>query len=175
MATVYYENDGNLKHLDGKTLAVIGYGSQGHAHALNLRDSGLKVIVGLPTPAHRAPRCWQQKLEVVEPAEAATPGRRDSFLFPITPARVYHDAHRASLSRARPCLFAHGFSIHFKYVMPPSHRGRHHGGARSRRATGSANSFAKGLASPVALAVEQDATGHAEQTGLAYANGVGSP
>jgi len=75
MAKVYYENDGDLKHLAGKTIAIIGYGSQGHAHALNLRDSAQKVVVGLPASSQSRSKAQAQKLEVVDPAEAA--GRGD--------------------------------------------------------------------------------------------------
>jgi ketol-acid reductoisomerase len=174
MATVYYEKDGNLKHLQGKTIAVIGYGSQGHAHALNLRDSGLKVIVGLPATSASRAKAQAEKLEVFEPSEAAKRGDVISFLIPdhLQP-NVYRDSIAPHLSAGKTLLFGHGFSIHFKYVTPPSsvdvimvapkcpgHRLR--------------ELFREGIGVPALLAVEQDATGHAEQTGLAYALALGS-
>ena len=174
MATVYYEKDGNLKHLEGKTIAVIGYGSQGHAHALNLRDSGLKVIVGLPTTSASRAKVQAEKLEVFEPAEAAKRGDVISFLIPdhLQPG-VYQESIAPNLSRGKTLLFGHGFSIHFKYVTPPSSVdvimvAPKSPGHRLREL------FREGIGVPSLLAVEQDATGHAEQTGLAYALGLGS-
>jgi ketol-acid reductoisomerase len=173
MAKVYYEHDGDLKHLDGKTLAIIGYGSQGHAHALNLRDSGLKVIVGLPASSQSRPKALAQKLEVIEPAEAA---RRGDVIVVLIPdhgqPKLYHDAIAPALGTGKTLLFAHGFNIHFKFVVPPptvdvimiapkspGHRMR--------------ELFTEGVGVPGLLAVEQDASGQAEQTALAYAKAVG--
>jgi ketol-acid reductoisomerase len=173
MAKVYYEHDGDLKHLAGKTLAIIGYGSQGHAHALNLRDSGLKVIVGLPASSQSRAKALAQKLEVVEPAEAA---RRGDLIPILTPdhaqPKLYHEAIAPALGTGKTLLFAHGFSVHFKFVVPPptvdvimiapkspGHRMR--------------ELFTEGVGVPGLLAVEQDASGYAEQTALAYAKGVG--
>src|SRR5215471_16568107 len=173
MAKVYYEHDGDLRHLAGKTLAIIGYGSQGHAHALNLRDSGSNVIVGLPASSHSRPKALAQKLEVVEPAEAARRGDVIVVLIP-DPAqpKLYHDAIAPALGPGKTLLFAHGFNIHFKFVVPPptvdvimiapkspGHRMR--------------ELFTEGVGVPGLLAVEQDASGKAEQTALAYAKGEG--
>ncbi len=173
MAKVYYEQDGDLKHLAGKTIAIIGYGSQGHAHALNLRDSGLKVIVGLPASSASRPKALAQKLEVVEPAEAA---RRGDVIVVLVPdpaqPKLYHEAIAPALGSGKTLLFAHGFNIHFRFVVPPptidvimiapkspGHRMR--------------ELFTDGVGVPGLLAVEQDASGRAEQTALAYAKGVG--
>ena len=173
MAKGYYEHDGDLKHLAGKTLAIIGYGSQGHAHALNLQDSGLKVIVGLPASSQSRAKALAQKLEVVEPAEAARRGDVIAILISDhAQPKLYHDAIAPALGPGKTLLFAHGFSVHFKFVVPPptvdvimiapkspGHRMR--------------ELFTEGVGVPGLLAVEQDASGYAEQTALAYAKGVG--
>ena len=174
MAKVYYEKDGDVKHLAGKTVAVIGYGSQGHAHALNLRDSGVKVIVGLPASSQSRARAQAQKLEVFEPAEAAKRGDLISLLVPDPPMpKLYKEAIEPNLTPAKTLFFAHGFNIHYKFITPPKsvdvimiapkcpgHRLR--------------ELFTEGIGVPALLAVEQDASGHAEQTGLAYGKALGS-
>jgi ketol-acid reductoisomerase len=174
MAKVYYEQDGDLKNLAGKTVAIIGYGSQGHAHALNLRDSGVKVIVGLsPTSPSRA-KVQAQKLEVFDPAEAT---KRADVIMVLVPdqssAKLYNESIGPNLTAGKALAFAHGFNIHFKFITPPKdvdvfmvapkcpgHRLR--------------ELFTEGVGVPSLLAVEQDATGHAEAIGLAYAKGIGS-
>ncbi len=174
MAKVYYEKDADPKYLADKTIAVIGYGSQGHAHALNLRDSGLKVIVGLPAESKSREKAQQQKLEVFDPAEAT---RRADLIAILIPdplqAQVYKESVEPNLTPGKALLFGHGFSIHFKFVVPPptvdvimiapkspGHRMR--------------ELFVEGIGVPALLAVEQDSTGHAEQTALAYAKALGS-
>jgi ketol-acid reductoisomerase len=174
MAKVYYEADGDLKHLAGKTVAVIGYGSQGHAHALNLRDSGAHVIVGLPASSASRAKAQAQKLEVYEPAEAAKRGDLIALLVPDPPmAKLYKEAIEPNLAAGKTLLFAHGFNIHYRFIQPPKsvdvvmiapkcpgHRLR--------------ELFTENVGVPALVAVEQDASGHAEQTALAYARGLGS-
>lgn len=174
MAKVYYETDGDLKHLAGKTIAVIGYGSQGHAHALNLRDSGLKVIVGLPKSSKSLAKVLAQKLEVFEPAEAVKRGDVIVVLIPDhVQGQVYQDSIAPHLGPGKTLLFAHGFNIHFKFIIPPHSVdvvmiAPKSPGHRMREL------FTEGVGVPSLLAVERDASGHAEQTALAYAKGVGS-
>jgi ketol-acid reductoisomerase len=173
MAKVYYEKDADSKQLSGKTIAVIGYGSQGHAHALNLRDSGLEVIVGLPASSASRAKAQAQKLQVLDPAEAT---RRADLIAVLIPdhlqPKVYQESIGPNLARGKTLLFAHGFNIHFKFIVPsaevdvimiapksPGHRMR--------------ELFQEKVGVPGLLAVEQDASGHAEKTALAYALAVG--
>jgi ketol-acid reductoisomerase len=173
VAKVYYEADGDLKSLAGKTVAIIGYGSQGHAHALNLRDSGVKVIVGeVADPALRA-KPLAAGFEVVDTPEAARRGDLIAVLIPDPiQAKVYKEQIEPNLSKGKALLFAHGFNIHYKFIVPsqdvdvimiapksPGHRMR--------------ELFAEGQAVPALLAVEQNASGQAEQIALAYAKGLG--
>src|SRR5271157_4980203 len=174
MAKVYYENDGDLKALTGKTVAVIGYGSQGHAHALNLRDSGLKVIVGEVRPSTPQAKAKEAGFEVVDAAEAAQRGDLIALLIPDhVQSKAYKEQVEPNLGAGKTLFFAHGFNIHFKFIVPPStvdvimiapkcpgHRLR--------------ELFQEGIGVPALLAVEQDASGHAVETALAYAKGLGS-
>jgi len=174
MAKVYYESDGNLKDLAGKTVAVIGYGSQGHAHALNLRDSGVKVIIGLAASSASRAKAQAQKLEVFEPPEAARRGDLIALLVPDPPmAQLYKEAIEPQLQAGKALLFAHGFNIHFKFIVPPKNVdvimiAPKSPGHRMREL------FVEGVGVPSLLAIEQDASGQAEKTALAYAKGVGS-
>src|SRR5579862_5853270 len=106
MAKVYYEQDGDLKNLAGKTVAVIGYGSQGHAHALNLHDSGVKVIIGLPATSASRAKAQAQKLEVYDPSEAA---RRADLIVILIPdpiqAKVYQEAIAPHLGPGKTLVF----------------------------------------------------------------------
>ncbi len=173
MAKVYYEKDGDLKNLSDKTVAIIGYGSQGHAHALNLRDSGVKVIVGLaPTSASRA-KVVAQGLEVFDVSEATKRADVIMILVPDqTAKKVYNESIGPNLSAGKTIAFAHGFSIHFKFIAPPpdvdvimiapkcpGHRLR--------------ELFTENVGVPALLAIQQNPTGKAEATGLAYAKGIG--
>jgi ketol-acid reductoisomerase len=173
MAKVYYEQDGDLKSLAGKTLAIIGYGSQGHAHALNLRDSGIKVIVGeVPHSASQA-KAREAGFEVFDAAEASRRGDLIAVLIPDpVQAKVYKEQIEPHLSKGKTLLFAHGFNIHYKFVVPPKDVdvimiAPKSPGHRMREL------FTEGLAVPALVAVEQDASGQAEQTALAYAKGLG--
>jgi ketol-acid reductoisomerase len=174
MAKVYYEKDGDMKNLAGKTVAIIGYGSQGHAHALNLRDSGVKVIVGLSPNSPSRAKVQAQKLEVFDPAEAT---KRADVIMILVPdqsaAKLYNESIGPNLTAGKALAFAHGFNIHFKFITPPKdvdvfmvapkcpgHRLR--------------ELFTEGVGVPSLLAIEQNATGNAEAIGLAYAKGIGS-
>ncbi len=173
MAHVYYEKDANPKQLAGKTIAIIGYGSQGHAHALNLRDSGHQVIIGLPPASASRAKASAQKLEVVEPGEAARRGDIIAVLIPdpVQP-RVYAEAIAPHLGPGKTLLFAHGFNIHFKFISPPPEVdvimvAPKSPGHRMREL------FTEGIGVPALLAVERDASGQAEPNALAYAQGIG--
>ncbi len=174
MAQVYYEKDGDVKNLEGKTVAIIGYGSQGHAHALNLRDSGVKVIVGLPATSASRAKVQAQKLEVYDPAEATKRGDVVALLVPDPPmSKLYKEEIEPNLAAGKTLVFAHGFNIHFKFVVPPKNVdvvmiAPKCPGHRLREL------FTEGIGVPSLVAVEQDATGHADQTALAYAKALGS-
>jgi ketol-acid reductoisomerase len=169
---VYYEADASLDVLRGKTLAVIGYGSQGHAHALNLRDSGLNVIVGL-RPGKSTQKALDDGFEVVTVAEAAK--RADVVMILVNDefqADLYREQIKDNLSDGNAIAFGHGFNIHFGQIVPPpgvdvfmvAPKGPGH---LVRRV------FADGKGVPCLIAVAQDATGQAKQKALAWAKGVG--
>jgi len=174
MAKVYYEKDGDLKALEGKTVAIIGYGSQGHAHALNLRDSGLNVIVGEVRPSTPQAKAKEAGFEVVDAGEAARRGDLIALLIPDhIQSKAYKEQVEPELRKGKTLLFAHGFNIHFKFITPPpsvdvimiapkcpGHRLR--------------ELFQEGVGVPALLAVEQDPSGHATETALAYAKALGS-
>ena len=174
MAKVYYEKDGDLKNLAGKTVAIIGYGSQGHAHALNLRDSGVKVIVAERQGDPPRNKAKEAGFEVYDAAEAA---KRADLIVILIPdpiqAKIYQEAIAPYLGPGKTLVFAHGFNIHYKFIVPPptvdvimiapkcpGHRLR--------------ELFTEGVGVPALLAIEQDASGRAEATGLAYARALGS-
>ena len=173
MAKVYYETDGDLKTFQGKTVAVIGYGSQGHAHALNLHDSGVKVIVGLAPGSPSRAKAQAQGLEVFDAAEATRRGDLIAIMVPDPPmAKLYKEEIAPNLKKGKTLLFAHGFNIHYKFIVPPpevdvimiapkcpGHRMR--------------ELFTEGIGVPGLLAIEQDPSGQAEKLGLAYGKGVG--
>ncbi len=174
MAKIYYELDADLKILAGKTIAILGYGSQGHAHALNLRDSGQRVVVGL----YRGSRSWakaeREGLKVVSVEEAAREGDVIMLLVPdpVQP-HVYEQAIRPGLRPGKMLLFAHGFNIHYGQIVPPPEvdvamvapKGPGH---RVREL------FVEGQGVPALLAVHQDASGRARELALAYAKGIGA-
>src|SRR5688572_6773404 len=119
-AKVYTDQDADLKYLQNKTLAVLGFGSQGHAHALNLKESGLNVIVGLYDGSKSIPVAKEKGFEVVNTAEAV---RRADVIFVALPdtkqPAAYEKDMAPNLTRGKTLLFSHGFSIHFKTVVPP--------------------------------------------------------
>ena len=173
MAKIYYQSDCNLAFLDGKTVAIIGYGSQGHAHALNLQDSGVKVIVGLYEGSKSWAKAESQGFEVFTAAEAAK--KADIIMILINDekqAAMYKKDIEPNLEEGNMLMFAHGFAIHFGQIVPPSYvdvtmiapKGPGHT-VRSEYQAG------KGV--PCLVAVEQDASGKALDRALAYSLGIG--
>jgi ketol-acid reductoisomerase len=170
---MFYDADADLDLLSGKTVAVIGYGSQGHAHALNLRDSGVSVVVGLRPGSSSVDAAREEGLEVLPPAEAAA---RGDLVMILTPdelqGRLHRDEIAPGLQPGNALLFAHGFSIHFGQILPPegvdvlmvAPKGPGHLVRRT---------YTEGAGTPGLLAVAQDATGQAKALGLAYARGIG--
>ena len=121
MAKMYYDNDADLTLIRGKKVAVIGYGSQGHAHALNLRDSGVRVVVALSETSNSRARAEAEGLCVVSPAEGAVWGDVIVFLAPdTTQPAIYRDAVAPNLTVGKALFFAHGFNIHFATIQPPA-------------------------------------------------------
>ena len=173
MADIYYDTDANLEHLAGKTIAVLGYGSQGHAHALNAKDSGLEVVVGLRRESASWAEAERAGLRVVETAEAAKAGDLVMVLMPDeVQGRVYREDVAPNLEAGNALLFAHGFNIHFGQVRPPDDvdvfmiapKGPGHLVRRTYQA---------GEGVPCLMAIHQDATGTAKQRALAYAKAIG--
>lgn len=173
MAKIYYDQDADLNALSGKTIAIIGYGSQGHAHALNLRDSGVEVVVGL----YRGSRSWEKAraegLAVATVDEAAAAAQIIMMLAPDQAQRqLYLDSIAANLAPGKTLMFAHGFNIHFNQITPPEYVdvsmvAPKSPGHRMREL------FAQGIGVPALLAIHQDASGRARQTALAYARALG--
>jgi len=173
MANIYYDQDADLNLLKGKTVAVIGYGSQGHAHALNLHDSGIDVVVGL----YEGSKSWEKAqtagLKVSTVAEAARAGDVVMILTPDTiQARMYKQDIEPHLGKGDTLMFAHGFNIRFGQIVPPrdvdvSMIAPKAPGHRVREL------YVEGVGTPALLAVHQDATGHAKAQALAYAKGIG--
>ena len=173
MAKIYYQEDCNLSMLDGKTVAIIGYGSQGHAHALNLKESGVKVIIGLYEGSKSWKKAEEAGFEVFTAAEAAK--RADLIMILINDERqadLYKESIAPNLTAGKTLAFAHGFNIHFGQIVPPADvdvimiapKGPGHT-VRSE--------YQIGRGVPCLIAVHQDATGRALDTGLAYAAGIG--
>jgi ketol-acid reductoisomerase len=172
-AKIYYDQDADLGLLKGKKIAIIGYGSQGHAHALNLRDSGQDVVVGLYKGGKSWARAEKDGVKVVPVADAAKMGDVVMILLPDQTQRsVFEESIRAGLGRGKMLMFAHGFNIHFNQVVPspdvdvtmiapkaPGHVMR--------------DLFTQGPGVPALVAVYQDVTGKARDKALAYGRGVG--
>lgn len=170
---MYYDNDANLDLLKGKTVAVIGYGSQGHAHSLNLKESGVDVVVGLREGSASRAAAEKEGLKVLSVAEAAKAGDVVMILINDEVQRAVYEADiRPNLEEGNALAFAHGFNIHFQQVVPPADvdvfmvapKGPGH---LVRRV------YQSGGGVPGLLAVYQDASGRAHQLGLAYAKGIG--
>lgn len=173
MAKMYYEKDCELSYLNGKKIAIIGYGSQGHAHALNLRDSGVNVIVGLYEGSKSWAKAEKAGLKVMTSADAAK--NADIIMILINDekqAKLYKQSIEPFMTEGKTLAFAHGFNIHYGCIKPPKNvnvimiapKGPGHT-VRSEYLAG------KGV--PCLVAVEQDATGDALDIGLAYALGIG--
>lgn len=174
MATIFYERDANPSALKGKTIGVFGYGSQGHAQAQNLRDSGYNVIIGLDPERPSAKQAKADGFTVLAPAEAA---KRADYLQILTPdetqAAFYEQAIKPGLTKGKVLGFSHGFSIHFKAIVPPpdvdvvmiAPKGPGH---LVRRV------YAEGGGVPALIAIHQDASGRAHELALAYGYGIGS-
>ncbi len=172
-ATIYYESDGDLNLLKGKKIAIIGYGSQGHAHALNLQESGLDVVVGLYEGSKSWPKAERAGLEVRTAAEASRAAQVVMVLLPdhIQP-ELYRSEIEPHLETGDTLMFAHGFCIHWKEISPPpgvdvSMIAPKAPGHRVREL------FVEGVGVPGLVAVAQDFSGRARQQALAYALGLG--
>ena len=171
---VYYDRDADVNMIKGKNVAVVGYGSQGHAHALNLRDSGVKnVVVALREGSGSVEKAEAEQLKVVSPAEAA---KWADVVMVLTPdegqAKLYNDDLRENMKDGAALAFAHGLNIHFRLIEPrpdldvfmvapkgPGHTVR--------------SEYQRGAGVPMLLAIEQDASGNAHDLGLAYACAIG--
>jgi len=174
MAKMYYEKDTNMEMFKGKKVAVIGFGSQGHAHALNLKESGVDVVVGL----YKGSKSWEKVqasgLEVMEVAEAAKASNVIMILVPDEKQRsIYMEHIMPNLEEGDALAFAHGFNIHFSQIVPPKYvdvfmvapKGPGH---LVRRV------YEEGKGVPALIAIYQDYTGKAKDLALAYANGIGA-
>jgi len=173
-ATIYYDNDADLSLLQGKTVAVLGYGSQGHAHARNLQESGVDVVVGLREGSSSGKKAEEAGLRVLSTADAVKAADIVMVLLPDTEqARVYREDIAPNLEPGNSLAFAHGFNIHFGQITPPkgvdvwmiAPKGPGHLVRRT---------YEEGGGVPALVAVAADETGKAKQTALAYARGIGS-
>ena len=172
-ATMYYDKDADLELIRQRKVAIIGYGSQGHAHALNLKDSGVEVVVGLPATSRSVAKARAAGLRVLTVAEASAWADVIMVLIPDTKQRAVYEVEIAPhLTAGKMLMFAHGFNIRFDCIVPskeidvtmiapkaPGHRVR--------------EVFTEGGGTPGLLAVHQDATGHAKALALSYGRGIG--
>jgi ketol-acid reductoisomerase len=169
---MYYDDDADLRLLDGKTVAIIGYGSQGHAHSLNLKDSGVQVVVGLRPGSSSVAKAEANGLEVVSPVDAAS---RGDVIMILVPDELHHDVYediKDGVATGNLLLFGHGFSIHYGEIVPPEDvdvalvapKGPGHLVRRQ---------YTEGSGVPGLIAIHQDATGNARDIALAYAKGIG--
>ena len=174
MSTMYYDSEADLSKLDGKKVAIIGYGSQGHAHALNLHESGVDVVVGL----YKGSKSWkiaeEAGLQVATAEEAAKMAQVIMMLLPDEKqGKIYHDSIEAGLTKGKYLAFAHGFNIHFGQIKPPEDvnvimiapKGPGHT-VRTQ--------FQEGKGVPSLIAINQDPSGDSKDIALAYAKGLGA-
>ncbi|HMY47704.1 MAG TPA: ketol-acid reductoisomerase, partial [Leptospiraceae bacterium] len=173
MAQVFYDDSCDSKFLKGKTIAVLGYGSQGHAQAQNMRDSGLNVIIGLKADSKSAPIAREDGFEVLSPFDAAAKADIIQLLAPDqVQMTIYEESIKPNLKKGKALVFSHGFNIHFGTVIPPADvdvymvapKGPGH---LVRRV------FVEGGGVPALIAIYQNATGKAKELALAHARGVG--
>jgi ketol-acid reductoisomerase len=170
---MFYDDDADIHRLNGKTVAILGYGSQGHAHALNLQDSGVSVVVGLRPDSSSVARAKEHGLRVAEPAEAASEGDIVMMLVPDELHRaVWESGVSEGIEAGNMLMFGHGFSIHFEEVVPPpdvdvalvAPKGPGHLVRRQ---------YLEGSGVPGLVAVHQNPTGSALELALGYAKGIG--
>ena len=173
MAQMFYDNDANLDLLNGKTVAIVGYGSQGHAHALNLKDSGVNVVIGLYPGSKSQAKAEAEGLTVHTVADAAKAADWIMILLPDDVQRsVYENDIAPNLKAGDVLSFAHGFNIHFGQIVPPDDvdvvmvapKGPGHLVRRT---------YEQGQGVPALFAVYQDSTGQARDRAMAYAKGIG--
>ena len=170
---IYYHNDCNLSLLDGKKIAIIGYGSQGHAHALNLKESGIDVTVGLYEGSKSWKAAEEAGLKVTTAAEAA---KNADIIMVLTPDErqqdIYEESIKPNLKPGNMLMFAHGFNIHFQQIIPPADVDVT---MIAPKAPGHTvrSEYVAGKGTPCLVAVYQDATGKALATALAYGAGIG--
>ncbi len=171
---LYYDADADLNRLKGRKIAVMGYGSQGHAHSLNLKESGLDVMVGLYEGSKSWERAEAAGLQVATVAEAAQAADVIMILVPDqTQKTLYDQAIASALKPGKTLMFAHGFNIHYNQIVPPADvdvsmvapKGPGHIVRRL---------YTEGIGTPALFAVQQDASGHAREDALAYAKGIGA-
>jgi len=174
MATIYYDKDADLSALEGRKVAIIGYGSQGHAHALNLKDSGIDVRVGLYDGSPSRAKAETAGLTVKSVAEAADEADVIMILLPDTKQKSVYEAEiLPGLRDGKALFFAHGFNIHFGQIKPPAGvdvcmvapKGPGHLVRRT---------YEEKIGTPALIAIQQDATGKAHDIALAYAKGIGA-
>ncbi|MGA7398291.1 MAG: ketol-acid reductoisomerase [Solirubrobacterales bacterium] len=170
---IFYDKDGDLSNLEGKTVAILGFGSQGHAHALNLKDSGVNVVVGLREGSSSREQASAAGLEVLSVADAASAGDVVMVLLPDElQADIWNDEIKDGIAEGNLLMFAHGFAIRFDQITPPpgvdvgmvAPKGPGHMVRRQ---------YEEGSGVPCLMAIEQDASGNAHDLVLAYAIGVG--
>jgi ketol-acid reductoisomerase len=173
MATMFYDKDADIQLIRGRKVAVMGYGSQGHAHALNLKDSGVDVMVGLPSTSKSVEKARAAGLTVKTIAEAAQWGDVIMILLPDQhQAKVYEADIKPHLTAGKMLMFAHGFAVRFSWIVPPKDVdvtmvAPKAPGHRVREV------FTEGAGTPALVAIHQDATGKARATTLSYARAIG--